>query len=248
MTPKNVVTKGDAFWDLSNALIEWHKTGMVDSVNFEEAVQTADNKNSALFKLKDELNKTLVTFSGGEWSVRDFLDRFNENTIKFEPSNEDSYRDKLNQQVALKIRNLFFIREARKRDLDEETSLQKELQMWRDKWVYEEARDYFTGNLTIDDEAAKKYFSKFKDKYKSRKDEVPAFEKLAPVVRRDALRQRKLALLAQKLDSLKTHYPLYIDKTVLDTIKVSDSKINMQVFKRSSGRLARPIVDPSWIQ
>ena len=201
-----------------------------------------------LFRSKDELNKTLVTFSGGEWSVRDFLDRFNENTIKFEPSNEDSYRDKLNQQVALKIRNLFFIREARKRDLDEETSLQKELQMWRDKWVYEEARDYFTGNLTIDDEAAKKYFSKFKDKYKSRKDEVPAFEKLAPVVRRDALRQRKLALLAQKLDSLKTHYPLYIDKTVLDTIKVSDSKINMQVFKRSSGRLARPIVDPSWIQ
>lgn len=248
MTPKNVVTKGDAFRDLSNALIEWHKTGKVDSMNFEQAVQSADDENSALFKLKKEMNKTLVTFSGGKWSVRDFLNRFNEKAIKFEPSNENSYRNQVNQQIALNIRNHFFMREARKNDLNKAPSLQNELQMWRDKWVYEEARDHFMQNVTIDDDAAKQYFEKFKDKYKTNKDETPAFEKYASQARRDALHQRKLSLLRQKVDSLKTQYPVFIDKSVLDTIEVSDSKINMQVFKRSSGRLARPIVDPSWIQ
>ncbi len=252
MTPKNVVTKGDAFRGLSNALIEWHKTGKVDSVNFEQAVQSADDENSALFKLKKERNKTLVTFSGGKWSIQDFLDRFNEKAIKFEPSNENSYRNQVNQQIALKIRNHFFIQEARERDLQKATAVKKELIMWRDKWVYEEARNRFTQHLTIDDEVAKQYFSKYKDKYKTSRDEEPTFNQHATRVRRDALRQRALALLAQKVDSLKTYYPVSVNEAILDTISVTDFRqskgINMQVFKRSSGRLARPIVDPSWIQ
>ncbi|MBD3290723.1 hypothetical protein GF337_18095, partial [candidate division KSB1 bacterium] len=249
MTPKNVVTKGESFRILASGLIEYRAA---KSQNFEQALNSASDESSALFKLKENLNKTLVTFEGGDWSIRDFLDRFNENTIRFDPDNTDGYKQALNHAIALKVRDHFFTIAAKEQGMLKAPLVKKELKMWRDKWVYEEARNYFTENVTVNEEYAKNYFSKFKDKYKESKDEMPAFEKYEERVRRDARRQRALALLSHKADSLKTHYPVYINEAVLDTITVTDSRkskwINMQVFKRSSGRMARPIVDPSWIQ
>ena len=163
----------------------------------------------------------------------------------------DGYRSALNQQIALKIRNYFFNEEARKRKLDKTPTVQKQLEMWRNKWVYEEARQHYTENLTIDEEEARAYFFKYKDKYKMRKDDEPTFMQFAVEAKRDAYRQRALATLERKIDSLKTYYPISINHDVLDTIKVIDFKkskwISMQAFKKGSNRLVVPIVDPAWI-
>ncbi len=251
MTPKNVVTKGDAFRKLSNALYEWHRKGRKPTEDFIQAVRSAQEEESALFQLKIELNQPLVTFQNGRWTMNDFLERFQTNSIKLDDFGTIAdYRKALNQEIALKIRNYFLIDKARKMKLHKEPLIKKEMQLWVDKWVYQEFRDSCLKDLQIDDEEAGKYFMKYKDHYKTKWGDEPMYGQHAAESKRDAYLQSARALLKMKADSLKTIYPVFIDQSVLDTITVIDSRkskgISVQVFKRGSNRLAHPIVDSVW--
>ena len=249
MTPKNVTTKGDAFRKLSDAFIEWDKNHKDNNDNFSEAIQKMKNKNSALFKLKKSLNQTLVTFEKNNWTIKDFIDRFNFNSIK-KSKEKDNLRNLLNQQIALTVRNYFFINDARKNNLQKSPTVKKQLQDWCDKWVYEEVRRFYTKNLKISDEQAKKYFKKYKDKYKIRWDDNPIYSNFANQSKRDVYIQTARSILNHKIDSLKNIYPVVINYAVLDTINVIDFKksrwASFQILKKSSNRLARPFVDPAW--
>lgn len=250
MTPKNVVTNGDAFRKLSSALFEWHKKQEQLPENFMQAVESAAEKESALFDLKNNLNRTLVSFENGKWTIQDFLSRFDVNSIKANFQDKNEYREALNQQIAVKVRNHFFVKEAEKRGLHKSLSVKKELQAWQDKWVYEEARQQYLQNLKITDDQARTYFDRYKDKYKIRWDDEPKFEDFINQAKRDAYIQNAQSILNQKIDSLKQIYPIVIYQAVLDTIVVIDFEksrwASFQIFKRSSGRMARPIVDPAW--
>ena len=92
----------------------------------------------------------------------------------------------------------------------------RELADWRDKWVYHELRTELVRDLAVS----------------------------------DSLNAQSLARLRRTIDSLKTIYPVRINDAVLDTLKMIDFKksrwASMQVYKRSSGRMAVPVVDPDW--
>jgi len=249
MTPKNVSTKGDAFRKLANGLAEWRKMNG-NQKNFMETIESAKEDDVALFRLKNSLDQTLVTAKNLHWTIKDFINRFDPQMIKEDPENKHTFRSTLNQQIALTVRNHFFIQEARKNNLHKSSNIKKQLQEWRDKWVYEETRRHYSINLKIDEEQAKEYFEKYRDRYKIRWDDTPTFEQFRNQAKRDAYILRSRALFEQKIDSLKTYYPIIIDYAVLDTISTIDFQksrwASLQVFKRSSNRLAVPIVDPAW--
>ncbi len=250
MTPKNVVTKGDAFRKLSDAVMEWDKNREENHNNFSDAIKETKDKDSALFKLKNSLHQTLVTFEKTKWTIKDFIGRFNFNSIKAESKEKNSFRSVLNQQIALTVRNHFFINDARKNDLHKSPTVKKQLQDWRDKWVYEEVRRFYTKNLKISDEQAKAYFKKYKDKYKIRWDDNLIYANFANQSKRDVYIQTARAILNQKIDSLKNVYSVTINHAVLDTITVIDFKksrwASFQILKKSSNRIARPFIDPAW--
>ncbi len=251
MTPKNVVTKGEAFRTLADALEEWEKQ-KIHSKKFAQAVINASQADSekALLKLNGKLNETLVTFKGGSWTLNDFINRFDPKSVQTKKENHQTLRSKLNDQIALSVRDSFFTQEAKKRGLDKLPSVKKQLKEWRDKWVYEEARRDFTKDLTISDEQAKAYFDKFSNRYKIRANDKPKYKEFKNQAKRDAYVQLAHAELDKKVNSLLPMYPVIINDAVLDTITTIEFKksrwATMQAFKQSSNRLAAPIVDPAW--
>jgi len=142
------------------------------------------------------------------------------------------------------------IKEARSKDLQKLSSLKKELETWRHKWVYQETRDLFLENLTVNDDQIQKYFHQYRDRYKIKWSDEPTLEEFRSQARRDAYINNARTLLDQKIDSLKKYYSIYINHAILDTITTIESQksrwMSLQVFKRSSNRLASPSVDPAW--
>lgn len=250
MTPKNVITKGDAFMDVADALAEWKQMDEKGRPDFINVVEAADENHPALLTLKNNLQKTMVTFKNGKWTINDLLKRFNLMSVKVDTKDQNQFRSQLNQQIAIEIRDFFMVKEAKQKKLYKSNSVKRQIKEWRDKWVYEEARSYYTKDLKITEEQARNYFEKFKDKYKIRKDNVPTFSSFQSQAIRDAYFLKEQSIIQQKVDSLKAHYPVVLNETVLDTIKTIDSKksrwMSLQVFKRSSNRMAVPIVDPAW--
>ena len=251
MTPKNVVTKGSAFRTLANALEQWQKQKNHDK-DFLQAVTnaTAADSEKALLQLKNKLDETLVTFKGGQWTLKDFIERLDPRDVRSKKGDKKSLRSKLNDEIALSVRNSFFTKEAKKRGLDKLPSVKKQLKEWRDKWVYEEARREFTKDLSITDDQARAYFDKFKDRYKIRWDDKPKYKDFKNQAKRDAYIQLAHFELKNKINSLLPLYPVVINKAVLDTITTIEFKksrwATTQAFKQSSHRLAAPIVDPAW--
>ncbi len=250
MTPKNVVTKGPAFHKLGSALAEWKVKKAKDNISFADAIAKAREGDGALFELQINMDQTLVTFVGGQWTIADFLKDFDAKTVKADADDRNGLLNQLNQQIAVRVRDSFLVKEAKKKGLQKSPNVQKELQAWRDKWVYEECRRLYNEGLKLTDEQASDYFARFRDRYKIRWDDNPTFEEFRSQARRDAYIQYAQQILNQKVDSLAAYFPIQINKAVLDTITTIESAksrwMSLQVFKRSSNRLAVPIVDPAW--
>jgi predicted solute-binding protein len=128
--------------------------------------------------------------------------------------------------------------------------VRRQLADWRDKWVYQETRYAFTRGLQLDPSQLKNYFENHKFKYKISRDTEPTFEGFKAQVKQDAWLNAAQKRLDAKVDSLVHYFPVEINTAVLDSIQVTASKkskwMSVQLFKRSSNRLAFPIVDPAW--
>lgn len=76
-----------------------------------------------------------------------------------------------------------------------------------------------------------------------------AAEEFASQAKRDAFIQSEQVIPTHTVDSLKAVHPVVINQAILDTIDVVESQkskmFSIQVFKHSSNRMARPIVDPA---
>ncbi|MCH7963273.1 MAG: peptidyl-prolyl cis-trans isomerase [Bacteroidetes bacterium] len=249
MNPKNVITKGNEFRILANALIEWKQHGS-NSDSFLESVEKAGKTEPALLELKNNLENTFITFVDEDWTVKEFLNRFDPHSIKAKAFNKQLFRKQLKHQIAITIRNFFFVKEAIYLGLDRSEVVVNQLDTWRNKWVYEEARRFYTMDIKIDNTEAKKYFDDHLSRYVTQNGKQPEFSEVVSQVKRDAYIEQAKRLLETKIEQLKKNTLVKINRVVLDTITVSDSDksraTTVFLFKSSSGRLAFPTVDPAW--
>ncbi len=249
MNPKNVIVKGNEFRILANALTEWKQKDS-NPDKFLESVGKAGKTEPALLKLKNNLGNIFVTFNNGNWNVKEFLNRFNLHSIKAKPLNKQLFRKQLKHQIGITIRNYFFVKEAISNGLDKSEDVVNQLDAWRNKWVYEEARRFYTKNIKIDNNEAKKYFDDHVSRYVTQNKKQPKFSEVVSQVKRDVYIEQAKRLLEKKIEQLKKFTLVKINRAVLDTITVADSDkpsdVNVFLFKSSSNRLAFPIVDPAW--
>ncbi len=249
MNPKNVITKGNEFRILANALSEW-KQQSSNSDSFLESVEKAGKTKPALLELKNNLEMTFITFDDEDWTVKEFLNRFDPHSIKAKPLYKQLFRKQLKHQIAITIRNYFFVKEAVSLGLDRSEVVVNQLDAWRNKWVYEEARRFYSMDIKIDNTEAKKYFDDHVSRYVTQIEKQPEFSEVVSLVKRDAYIEQAKRLLETKIEQLKKNTLVKINRAVLDTITVSDSEksrvTNVFLFKSSSGKLAFPTVDPAW--
>lgn len=250
MQPKAVVTKGEAFKLLANACIEWSQIEEDERGDFLQSVNQATEEHPALKTLRDNFDQTFVTFKGGSLSVEEFLKEFDAGKISKWPKGERDFIIALNNAVGRTIRDYFLVSEAVSQGLEKAPRVQEELAMWRDKWVFEEARRHFTQGTEVSDKEVGDYFQNFKNNYRLKKDEDPQFSEIAGFVKRDAYDHKALMALNQEVTALKNHYPVEINEAILDTIKVVEFQksrwATLQTFKTGTNRLAYPVVDPRW--
>jgi len=201
-------------------------------------------------EMKNNLGNTFITFVDEDWTVKEFLNRFDPHSIKAKPFNKQLFRKQLKHQIAITIRNYFFVKEAISEGLDRSEVVVNQLDVWRNKWVYEEARRFYTTDIKIDNTEAKKYFNDHVSRYVTQIGKQPDFSEVVSQVKRDAYIEQAKRLLETKIEQLKKNSLVKINRAVLDTITVSDSDksrgTNVFLFKSSSGRLAFPTVDPAW--
>lgn len=250
MTPKDVVTKANAFNLLNAGIHEWYKKGKGNFPDFLTAVKSATAEYPAFLALKENLQSTFTTYKGGEISVETFLDGFRFSYLKNRDPQKQGTVEGVKEAVALTIRDIFLRKTAREKDLQASPQVQQELALWQNKWVYEEARKQFTENVKTDEEKAKQYFEQFKQRYTLQKDEPPVFEKSKDIFTADARRYYNNLSLSQKADSLANVYSVKVYTEILDTIQVIDFKkskwASMQILVGGTNRTAYPAVDPKW--
>lgn len=250
MTPKNVVTKGDVFAVLSQNLYEWYKNKK-DIEDLNAAIANAKDDRPYLVNIRQILNKVLVTFRDGEWTVDDFLKIYHPKSIKW-TENDDlgTLQNKFNAQIASAVRDYFLFQKGYKEKATRRPEVKDEIKRWQDKWVYQELRAKIASNIDVSDEEAKKYFVKFNNRFKVRSDDKPTFESNIKSARLYAAHQKELELINSELQKLRMNYGVVINHAVLDTMIMIESQksrgISVQVYKRSSQRMAYPVVDPSW--
>ncbi len=155
MTPQHVVTKGEAFWKLSEAMAEWIEKKDFERMSLRDAVKNASIDQKRYAELQAMWDQPMVTYAQGRYTVGEFLDIFKPSLRDMNPSNMELLRKLTNQQVALTIRNQLLAKEAQRRGLDKLPSVKHERQIWRDKSVYEEMRQMYVGDLRLEKNSAK---------------------------------------------------------------------------------------------
>jgi hypothetical protein len=248
MTPKQVTTRGAAFRRLADALAFWKKHE--PNSGFSEAVQRANPEQGPLFDLQSHLHDPLVVHQSGQWSISEFLPFLNMANIQAHPDDRRAFRGQLNLQMAIAIRNRFFIADAEKMGLAEKPSLRSQLEDWQDKWVYEACKSIFCRSITLSEAEAAAYFTNHKSRYRFGNPDSIQYDRVRTLVSKDALAAKCRLALESKIDSLRQHYPVLVNTAILDTIQTVESSksrwFSLAVFKSGSRRPVAPTVDPFW--
>ncbi len=241
MDPKDVRVKRTAFNALVKTMYRW-------------LTESAPKISGGRFDLEKHLRAdsagldpgaTLVTFRGGHWTVRDFLEHYATRPMRLDLQDEEHFARSLKWIIGLQVRDSFLEAEARKRGMLKRPEVQRELNAWRRKWAYSEMRQRLAKQIRISDAEAKAFYEQHPDFF------GPSFEANRDLVV-EQLRQKKLKeLLQNTADSLRTRIPVEIHWDVLDTITTSDfgrPGIDLEVFKLGLPylRKAWPTVDRIW--
>jgi len=250
MQPKDLKFKSEAFNTVCNAFVEWKKSDKLQEMDFKTAVIQADVPSSELYKMKRTLNNPVLTVDSEEWLIKDILNRNIWGSIKVNIEDKKTIRPKIADAFALEVRNKYLLEKAEELNLAEEPRVQKELKSWKNKWVYKETRKFYTKNINVNDEDVKNYLLEvYKDSIKTA-DNDTIYQKKFLMAKRHLVIDSIRMELTKKTDSLRQIIPVWINETVLDTIKTVETEkthlIDLQVYKRSSNRMAVPIVDPAW--
>lgn len=239
MTPKNVKTNGKTLYEVTSVFLDWKRDTLKQK--FTDFITERNN---------DLLSKVLVSFDQEEWKVSDFLKNFNSQKISDKSLNVEKIGGEISNQIALQVRDYVLIKLAIDGNLGKSKSVQKQMKDWRDKWVYDEARRHYLKRIKISDDEASSYFEKNIKSFQINASEIPKYDDFKITAKKFAYIQQAENTLLDKIDSLKENYEVYINNAVLDTINTVDFEKSrwqsLQVFKRSSNRLAAPIVDPAW--
>ncbi|MBN2355106.1 peptidyl-prolyl cis-trans isomerase [candidate division KSB1 bacterium] len=250
MTPKNIVTRGNVFMPLSKNLFEWYRNKKKGD-ELVNAVADAGDDRPYLQEIHDLLHKTLVTFEGGAWTVGDFLAKFKPALLTVSETDDVySFRAKFNSQIALTLRDHFLLQIGYGKKLHKRPEVKTDIKRWQDKWVYRALSKQLISDIAVTEHEARDYFDRNLHRFKIDRDDKPVYEKNKELAHVYALQQKRLALLQTESLTLQDRFGVRIFQAVLDTIPTIEFEksrwASLQVFKRSTNRMAYPVVDPTW--
>lgn len=175
--------------------------------NDETGILTTSALVGSERNIKDLLDKNLVCFTGGSWTLREFLDY-----IKYIPPGDRpnlAEPAQLKVDIALIIRDEFMVKEGYKRSLETCSTVKKELHQIREELLAIQVRYAITDTVKVLENEIRKYVQNCPD---TKDDKYIKF----------ALEQKKQEILQQFLSRLRKQNPVEIYDDILLSIKTSD--------------------------
>lgn len=135
MRAKKVVLKGKTFSILTKFLDQRIDFGRKTSVETMRPLEEIDYRR-AESDLSDHLDEPLITFSEGEWTVREILEKLRLRNLPFNHESPVAMRRALETDLQTLARDEFLAQEGYRRNLQKRNSVREEVQMWVDHHLY----------------------------------------------------------------------------------------------------------------
>ena len=247
MTPLDVRTKREAFEILANATYNW----LYDEIPTGDLVAKAQTENTTyLRQINSILKDELVSWTEDSWTVEEFLTHFSPGRHQLRTGDLQKFKQAFSDVIALTVRDYYLMEMGEEGNLEESDEVQKEVQQWANKWVFQSARQHYLNQLTFNDEEVEKYYQLNSGDYPFIKSEVVEYSKLADQTKRRVRRDYLTFHLNEYADSLSQTIPVSINEekwiSVLEQVDANRPEIPTQLFKQNSNRMAFPVVDPNW--
>jgi len=139
MTQKDVRTKMESFKYLSNIVWKWLTSDSEGKLKFEQYLHTHLNVNFENMK-----NNLLISTTDSQISINDFIQSFDFFLLGKDFSNKNAMMQQLNLEIAWFIRDKYLVKTALDKQINTSPDFKRELELWIDKWVYEESRRSFS--------------------------------------------------------------------------------------------------------
>ncbi|MCI0513669.1 peptidylprolyl isomerase [candidate division KSB1 bacterium] len=162
MTPKKVTLLNRTF-DLLVAKIR------------DQVIDNRSPETLAFPTLKDvELNtlsagleaytkEVLITFTGGQWTIGDFLARLQNLPAHQRPRLDSPAKFRLD--LGIMLRNEFLVQEARRQGLEKDAEVQAEVKRWEDDYIFSYFWQTIEDSIQVPEEAAQTFYDQHRSRY-----------------------------------------------------------------------------------
>ena len=146
MEPLGVTTKRAGFEMLHRALFQWYsaRTPERNLLHYIEEQRLRTPYTQALI---DHYAEPLVEYRDARWTIRDFLAHFTPGRYVIRPDDEQAFKARLADVVALVVRDAVLLNIARKEKLDENEEYRRSIRQWKNKWLFQEYRNRLVAGL-----------------------------------------------------------------------------------------------------
>jgi hypothetical protein len=205
MEPENVITRRQGFEILSEVLWDWysHETPARNLLHYIE--EQAWNEPFTR-RLVANFDVMLVTFEGGSWTIRTFLEHFTPGRYIIRPDGRQEFRSRLADVVALVVRDHVFLQMADRESLDDDAEFKRTLSLWKEKWMFQQFRTHIAAKTEA---PSPRYIEGYADSLATHRYDVAVNESMldAPELRA-AEKNRNMTVHLFKNNSNKQPFPI----------------------------------------
>ena len=252
MTPLDVRAKGMIVEKLAPLLYQWFQDGLPHQKSIFRVLERASETDvDYIEEIYNMLDQVLVTYQDGKILVEDYLhymDYYRSNLQKCKSF--DDFRDRLILEIADMVKRQTFIDIAVQDGYADSTYIINDLRVWEEKWTYDMYRHEVVKNLEVSEDEMRDFFKHHWRELDIANLDTTNMDKYKNDVYNAVLYEKQTERLEKELKGLREKYAVWINKELLDQIKLNDdpksSPISFFVRKTFSGESVVPVVDPKW--
>ncbi len=253
LTPLDVRVKGGVVEAIAPALYQWVQEGLPEKSLLVAVRSASDTAKSHIKLLKEFMDETLLTFRGGNKTVKDYLAFMNYYRSPLKQSGSFGvFKERLITEIGAMFKNEQFIDMAERDGFADSAQVVADLRIWEQKWTYDVTRANLVKDLKASEQELHDFF-----KTKWRELEIAdvdstRFYKYENQIHNLILHEKHLARLNQRLAELEKKYPVQINNKLLEALPLSDSlqtnQTSLFVRKNFTGQALVPVVDMKWLR
>ena len=142
MKPLNVSTKRAGFEILNRALFDWYSNDTPER-NLLHYIEEGKIDAPYAKLLSENYDELLVTYRDANWTIRDFLTHFTPGRYVIRPDDEQAFKARLADIIAIVVRDAVLLDLADNENLRNDEVYQRTVALWKSQWMFQEYRNRF---------------------------------------------------------------------------------------------------------